>query len=64
MNKIEITEKVSQMSGVDPLSCEKVLVAFEKVLSDQLKATKGARNVFDRLYQIMTILRNKGEVKN
>ncbi|MDR2948099.1 MAG: hypothetical protein ACK5KL_00745 [Dysgonomonas sp.] len=59
MNKKEVIGKVSYLSAVSTTDCYKVLIALEEVLSSELKATKGTRNIFDKLYRLMTILKNK-----
>lgn len=59
MNKKEVIEQVSYLSAVSSADCNKVLMALEEVLSSELKATKGTRNIFDKLYKLMTILKNK-----
>ena len=40
MNKREIITKVSERSGISWEECEKVLDAFEEVLSDELSSSK------------------------
>lgn len=59
MNKTETIEKVSQISQVSPADCQKVLDAFEIVLSDELEDSKGIRHFFDKVYKLMAILKNK-----
>lgn len=54
---MEVTERTAWISGVDPLSCEKVLKALEKVLREELNTAGSAKNIFDGLYKVMTMLR-------
>lgn len=59
MNKKETIEKVSQISQVSISDCEKVLDAFEIVLSNELEDSKGIRSFFDKVYKLMSILKNQ-----
>ncbi|MFT3993589.1 MAG: HU family DNA-binding protein [Dysgonomonas sp.] len=59
MNKKETIEKVSQISQVSISDCEKVLDAFETVLSNELEDSKGIRSFFDKVYKLMSILKNQ-----
>lgn len=59
MNKKETIEKVSQISQVSISDCEKVLDAFEIVLSNELEDSKGIRSFFDKVYKLMSILKKQ-----
>lgn len=51
--------KVSEKSGVAVDDCYKVLEAFEEVLSDELSNSKNIGNAFDKIYNVLTFLKNK-----
>jgi hypothetical protein len=59
MNRVEITEETARISGVDLSSCDKVLKALEQVMSNELNTAGSAKNIFDMLYKLMTILKSK-----
>lgn len=59
MNKKEIILKVSQHSGIDEDTCEKVLKALEDVLGDELGHSKGGRDAFDKVYKLMGFFKEK-----
>lgn len=51
--------KVSEMSGVNLTDCKNVLDAFEEVFSNELSQSGGAMNVFDKIYKVMSFIKNK-----
>lgn len=57
MNNRELVMKTSELSGIGYTDCEKVLKALEKVMSDELEESKGAKSIFEKLYNLMTILK-------
>lgn len=59
MNKKETIMKVSEMSGVNLTDCKNVLDAFEEVFSNELSQSGGAMNVFDKIYKVMSFIKNK-----
>ena len=59
MNKREIITKVSERSGISWEECEKVLDAFEEVLSDELSSSKKMSGAFDKVYKLMSFLKGK-----
>lgn len=59
MNRREVIENVSRISEVDPQDCDKVLAALEIVLNNELEASRGIRNVFDKIYSLMSVLKSK-----
>ncbi len=59
MNKREIVAKVSEESGVSLQECEKVLDAFEEVLSDELSSSKKISGAFDKVYKLMSFVKGK-----
>lgn len=63
MDKMEITKKVSEKSGVDFDECKKVIDAFEKVLEEELENSKGLGGAFDKIYNIMHFFKGKKEEK-
>ena len=54
MNKTEMIAKVSVESGIGVEECEKVLDAFEEVLSEELATSKRVGNIFEKVYKIMS----------
>ncbi len=63
MNKREIITKVSERSGISWEECEKVLDAFEEVLSDELSSSKKMSGAFDKVYKLMSFLKGKKDNK-
>ena len=63
MNKREIITKVSERSGISWEECEKVLDAFEEVLSEELATSKRVGNIFEKVYKIMSFLKGKKDNK-
>ena len=59
MNKREIITKVSERSGISWEECEKVLDAFEEVLSDELSSSKKISGAFDKVYKLMSFVKGK-----
>lgn len=57
MNKKEVIEKVSQLSGIELADCNKVIAALEQVLSEELEASDGTRNAFGKIYKLLGFLR-------
>lgn len=57
MNKMNVIERVSQISNVEPMECNKVLEALELVLSEELKSSRGIRYAFDKISKLMDILK-------
>ncbi|MDU1891489.1 MAG: HU family DNA-binding protein [Dysgonomonas sp.] len=57
MNKTEVIEKVSQLSGVEASDCTKVLNALEQVLNNELEASGSIRNFVGKLYKLLSILK-------
>ncbi len=61
MNKAEMINSVSVVSGVDSADCEKVLKALEKVFSDEISNSKGSKYAFDMIYKIMVLIASNKE---
>ncbi|PWA09753.1 hypothetical protein DCC39_12375 [Pueribacillus theae] len=59
MNNTEVMMKVSEVSGINIDDCQKVLNAFEEVLSDELTHSKDVSNAFDKIYKVLSFLKNK-----
>lgn len=59
MNNREVVAKVSELSGVHFDDCQKVLNAFEEVLSDELSNSKDIGRAFDKVIKVMDFLKNK-----
>ncbi|MCB6971548.1 MULTISPECIES: hypothetical protein [Butyricimonas] len=57
MNRMELMEKVSQVSGFGISDCDNVLSALEKVLEAELKVSGRKRCIFDTVYGFMTFLK-------
>lgn len=58
MNKTKVIEKVSCLSGVDTVNCEKVVDALERVLNDELVSSGGLGNALDKIYDIISLFKN------
>lgn len=59
MNKTEVILNVSEKSGVKPDDTRKVLEAFEEVFNERLSNSKGINCAFDKVYSIMSFIKNK-----
>jgi len=57
MNKRELLLKTSKLSGIETSACEKVLKTLEEVMSDELESSKNAKSFFEKLYNLMSILK-------
>ncbi len=57
MNRTELVEKISRMSGLEVAECGIVLDSLEKVFETELKGSKRKRYMFDTLYGLMTLLK-------
>lgn len=55
MNKTEVIAKVSEVSGVDAETCEKVVAALKKVLQDEL-GNKGGAGVLGKIAGVLNYL--------
>ncbi|MBK5721812.1 HU family DNA-binding protein [Dysgonomonas sp. Marseille-P4677] len=53
MNKKEVITRVSQLSGIEYTSCDKVIEALEQVLSEELESSNGIRNAFGKVYKLI-----------
>lgn len=56
MNKAEVIAQVSEMSGVDAESCEKVLKALQKVLQKELGTSSGGFAAMKKIKAMLTYL--------
>lgn len=56
MNHREVIARVSEVSGVNYNDCQKVLDAFEEVLSDQLLNTNEISSVINK---VLSIIKNR-----
>ena len=58
-NKRDMALKISAKTGFDTEDCKKMLDAFEEILSEELKNSKGLGGAFDKVYGIMSFLKDK-----
>ena len=58
MNRTEVITEISQISGVAPEDCDKVINALEQVLNRELESSKGIKNAFGKIYKLMSIFKN------
>lgn len=58
MNKADVVQKVSERSGVDAETCERVIKAFEKVLQDEL-GSASLSGLLDKVGGVLDALRPK-----
>ncbi|MDR2917924.1 MAG: hypothetical protein LBV72_00970 [Tannerella sp.] len=58
MNKTKVIEKVSCLSGIDTINCEKVIDALEHVLNDELISSGELGNSLNEIYKIISLFRN------
>lgn len=59
MNNTEMVAKVSEKSGVNMNDCQKVLDAFEEVLSDELAHSEDVSSAFEKVYSVLHFFKNK-----
>lgn len=59
MNNNEVVAKVSERSGVNFNDCQKVLSAFEDVLSDELSNSKDISSAFDKVYKALSFFKKR-----
>ena len=57
MNKQEVITKVAHLSGIGYSDCDNVIEALEQVLSEELEASNGVKNAFEKVYKLMGILK-------
>lgn len=60
MNKADVVAKVSEMSGVDPETCQKVIKSLEKVLQSEIGG-KGIDGALEKIAGIINFLSPKKE---
>lgn len=51
--------KVSERSGINQDDCTKVLNAFEEILSERLSDSNSISGAFDKIYNVMSFIKNK-----
>lgn len=59
MNKREVIEKVSVKSGLEMEDCNKVLEAFEDVITTELYQSKNAAGAFDKIFDLLSFIKRK-----
>lgn len=59
MNNAEVVAKVSVKSGVTVDDCNKVLNAFEEVLSHELSNSPSVGGAFDKIYNVMSYFKDR-----
>lgn len=59
MNNAEVVAKVSEKSGVTVDDCNKVLNAFEEVLSHELSNSPSVGGAFDKIYNVMSYFKDR-----
>ena len=59
MNKRETISAISEKTGIDSETCIKVTDSLERVLSDELEESGGVRNAFDKIYDLLNIIKDK-----
>lgn len=57
MNKLEIIEKITELSGVNKNDSRKVLDTLELLLQEELSQSQGWKCAFDKVYQFLSYLR-------
>jgi len=59
MNKAEVIRQVSKISGIEADDCTQVIEALEEVLSRELSYSDGKRKAFDKIYGMLTFIKNR-----
>jgi len=59
MNKAEVINQVSHLSGIESGDCVKVIKALEDVFSHELSRSDRKWKTFDKIYRILTFCKNK-----
>ncbi len=57
MNRSEIIANVSEKSGINIPDCEKVMDAFEEILSNEF-SRKNAGNIIDKVMNLLNYIKN------
>lgn len=60
MNNADVVAKVAQLAGIDKDICQKVLSTLEKVMADELAASKGAGGALDNITSVLNLFNKKG----
>lgn len=59
MNKRETIRAISEKTGIDTETCIKVTDSLETVLSDELEKSGGVKNAFDKIHNLLDIIKDK-----
>lgn len=63
MNKSELINRISEKSAIEVGVCMKVIDAFEEVFGEELSRKKWKNTVFEKVYLVMTGIKNRKEQK-
>jgi len=63
MNKAEVINQVSHLSGIGTDDCVKVIKSLEDVFSHELSHSDRKMKTFDKIYRILTVCKNIKENK-
>lgn len=64
MNHDELIQRISERTGVDTGSCDKVIRAFEDVLNEGLSEKEWKSRMFDRVVQMMNSVKAKKDARD
>ena len=59
MNKREVIATVAERSGVNPEDCARVLDSFEEVLTEEITGSKWKNAVFEQIYGLLSLIKEK-----
>jgi len=57
MKKSEVILQVSEISGIDTVSCQKVLKALEQVFEQELSVSKKKEGWFNTAFNVMNFIK-------
>lgn len=59
MNKTEVINKVSALSGIDTDQCIKVIDALQSVLTEEIEHSPGKAKALDKVDKLLSYLKRK-----
>lgn len=59
MNKRDVINDISEKTGINATICTRVIDSLETVLSGELEKSGGLRNAFDKIHNLLDIIKDK-----
>lgn len=64
MNKTEIINRITERTEINREECEIIINTFEKVLEEELSDSKGIKEAFNKVYNVLHYFREKKDENN